>query len=216
MAENLVDKVDKFGKLEVDNYTFTNAATAAFHISNAQLRGGETGQAKVGEYAFNAEHDIFDMVLGWVLPATGLSPREELVKCSRGKLLIKMGELNKLLTARTFLVGDRITLADIAVATALLPAYQYVLVPEEKKDFVNLNRWFDTIVNQKEFIEVTGKIEYCTSVKPLSAADAKKSQPAKKAEAAPAAAPAAPAEQLDDNGLPIVKEKDPFAKYPKG
>src|SRR6218665_2242352 len=64
LVENIVDKVEQFGKLEDDNHTFTNAATSAFHVANAQLRGGEckASQAKVGEYTFTSEHDIFDGV----------------------------------------------------------------------------------------------------------------------------------------------------------
>lgn len=50
--------------------------------------------------------------------------------------------LNSHLLTRTFLVGERITLADIVVASNLLNPYKYVLDPEYRKPFANVNRCF--------------------------------------------------------------------------
>jgi len=53
-------------------------------------------------------------------------------------------------------VSERLTLADICVAMTLLHLYQYVLEPEVRKPYQNVNRWFQTIIHQPESIAVLG------------------------------------------------------------
>ena len=69
--------------------------------------------------------------------------------------------LNEHLKPRTYLVGERLTLADISVAADLLLAYQHVLDANFRETFVNVNRWFETIVNQPNFKSVTGEVKLC-------------------------------------------------------
>lgn len=64
--------------------------------------------------------------------------------------------LNSHLLTRTYLVGERLTLADISVATTLLHLYQYVLEPSLRKPYQNVNRWFQTVIYQPESIKVIG------------------------------------------------------------
>lgn len=124
--------------------------------------------------------------------------------------------LNNFLLTRTYLVGERITLADIAVAVAVLPLYQTVLEPSVRKPFVNVNRWFTTLINQKQFVDVLGKVELCAKVQQLPAAkpaaksgDAKKE---KKAESKKAEVDLAGDEEISLTPKP----KDPFLKFPAG
>lgn len=64
--------------------------------------------------------------------------------------------LNDLLLTKTYLVGERLTLADISVAMTLLHLYQYVLDPSLRKPYQNVNRWFQTVIYQKESIAILG------------------------------------------------------------
>lgn len=64
--------------------------------------------------------------------------------------------LNSHLLTRTYLVGERLTLADICVAMTLLHLYQYILEPELRKPYQNVNRWFQTVIYQPESIAVIG------------------------------------------------------------
>lgn len=83
--------------------------------------------------------------------------------------------LNSHLLTRTFLVGERITLADIVVACNLLNPYKYVLEPEYRHPFLNVNRWFTTLINQSEFKAVLGEVELCSKIEQgvVAAGDAK-------------------------------------------
>jgi elongation factor 1-gamma len=81
--------------------------------------------------------------------------------------------LNNHLETRTYLVGERISLADISVACNLLLLYQWVLDPEFRKPYANTNRWFTTLVNQPQFKAVIGDFKFCEK---MATFDAKKFQ----------------------------------------
>ena len=54
-------------------------------------------------------------------------------------------DLNAWLELRTFLVAERISVADVAVAFALLPLYKTL---EGRGAYPEVNRWLDTVLNQ--------------------------------------------------------------------
>lgn len=56
-------------------------------------------------------------------------------------------------------VGDKITLADITVASALVYPMKLVMSPEYRKAFPCVTRWFTTCVNQPQFKAVIGVVE---------------------------------------------------------
>jgi elongation factor 1-gamma len=72
-----------------------------------------------------------------------------------------LGVLNTHLQTRTFLVGERISLADISVASYLVQLYRLVLDAEFRKPYSHTNRWFTTLVNQPQFKAVLGDVVLC-------------------------------------------------------
>jgi len=95
--------------------------------------------------------------------------------------------LNHHLETRTFLVGERITLADIVVATSLYRLYTKVLDANFRKAYVNTNRWFSTLVNQPQFQAVLSnttlatKMEVAPATAPKKEAAPKEEKPKKEA-----------------------------------
>lgn len=212
-----------------------DSSAIAYYLSNAQLRGGdnELSQAQVLQWVNYADNDIHPAAFAWTLPATGLSTQKATLESAKAEAKTSLKLLNDYLLTRTYLVGEQITLADIAVAVSLLPLYQYVLEPSVRSAFGNLNRWFTTLVNQKEFAAVLGKVELCESVKQLQAGaaqaqagqqgkkDNKKKEAKKQAAEQPKKAEPKKkeVEEQDDGGDEInlaPKPKDPFEKLPKG
>merc|ERR1712107_427681 len=88
-----------------------------------------------------------------------------------GDIKSAMNALNSHLLTRTFLVGERISLADISVCCTMLNLYKYVLDPNFRKAYVNVNRWFTTVVNQPNVKAVIGDFTLCTK---MAEFDAKK------------------------------------------
>lgn len=226
----------------------TESNAIAYYTANEQLRGGKDAwtQAQVWQWASFADSEVLPPASTWVFPMIGIMPYD---KEQVDRAIEEIGDalylLNKQLTEATFLVGERITLADIIVFTTLLQLFEYVLDPSERKKYVALCRWFNTMLNQKEVKAViTEKFKFCE--KPVvhnpklyddfqrkigfgldvKLAPAKKEKAAAKKEekkAAPAKKEekkaAAPAEELDATELALRGEpesKDPFAALPAG
>lgn len=72
-----------------------------------------------------------------------------------------LSTLDNHLKTRTFLVGERLSLADIVLASDLVLLYQNVLDAKFRGQFVNTLRWFTTCVNQPEFKKVLGEFKFC-------------------------------------------------------
>ncbi|BAM80904.1 eukaryotic translation elongation factor 1 gamma [Cyanidioschyzon merolae strain 10D] len=67
-----------------------------------------------------------------------------------------IGGFERHLTDHTFLVGERITLADITVSMSLFWFFEYLLDPELLMEYRALKRWFYTCIGQPEFVKVIG------------------------------------------------------------
>lgn len=90
--------------------------------------------------------------------------------------------LDKHLLNNTFLVGNQVTLADISVVCALDGLFKTVIVEKAVSKYTNLLRWFNTCVNQKEFVAVLGKFAFTKSEQQPAKTAAKKEEKPKKEE----------------------------------
>ncbi|KAL1783762.1 elongation factor 1-gamma [Sigmodon hispidus] len=195
-------------------------------------------QLQVVQWVSFADSDIVPPASTWVFPTLGImhhnkqaaeNPKEEVRRI--------LGLLDTHLKTRTFLVGERVTLADIIVVCTLLWLYEQVLEPSSRQTFPNTNRWFLTCINQPQFRAVLGEVQLCEK---MAQSDAKKfaeSQPkkdtprkekgspeekqkpqAERKEGKKAAAPAPEEEEMDECEQALAadpKAKDPFVHLPK-
>jgi len=106
-----------------------------------------------------ADEEFLPHVLAWTLPAlSAMQFNKNQVEASKKELLRLLGILNEYLLTRTYLVGERISLADVALALDLLPAYQHVLEPDQRRPYINISRWLTTLLNQPQFKAVLGDV----------------------------------------------------------
>lgn len=128
-----------------------------------------------------------------------------------------MVALNVELLNKTFLVGERITLADISVACHLIAGYTKLFDADYRKPFPNVTRWFLTVVNQPKVKAIVGEIALCTATlkydaKKAAAASAPKAEKPKKEAAAPQE------ESLEDiaaaEAKAEAKKKNPLDELP--
>jgi len=119
--------------------------------------------------------------------------------------------LNNYLRTKTFLVGERITLADIAVASDLLLLFQWIVEPSLREPYPNVTRWFLTLINQKEFQAVLGSdYKLCEKTAQF---DAKKYAEVSRQEQAPQTqARAKNVSQSTDDGAKGEKKEEKPAK----
>ncbi|XP_071778242.2 bifunctional glutamate/proline--tRNA ligase isoform X1 [Centroberyx gerrardi] len=74
--------------------------------------------------------------------------------CGQTGLTAALGELDKALSLRTFLVGHAVTLADLCVWAALKGHVEW---PGQAKSFSHVNRWFSFLGSQVPFTAVGNK-----------------------------------------------------------
>jgi len=129
----------------------------------------------------------------WWYPVAGYMPfNAKAHEKAKADLALVLGKLECHLTTKTYLVGEQITLADIAVASALVYPMKLVCDKTWLKPFTNVTRWFNTCVNQPQFTAVIGEVKMCKEE--TCAPGQEKKKEAKKAskKKGKAAAPPAP------------------------
>jgi len=138
-------------------YLFETNAIAHF-LSNEQLRGKTVAeQAQVLQWVEYGEREINPTSATLVYPAMGIMQfNKQNNERAKSELKNILQLLNNYLRTRTYLVGERITLADIAVACDLLLLFQWIVEPSLREPYPNATRWFLTLINQKEFQAVLG------------------------------------------------------------
>jgi elongation factor 1-gamma len=138
----------------------------AYAVANEQLRGKTPlDQALVLQWISFAEVELLPASCTWVFPCLGLMPFNK-GSNERAKEDVKkfLSLLNSHLLTRTYLVGERISLADISVTCTLLQLYQHVLEPSFRAPYQNVNRWFTTMINQPQVQAVIGNFELCSKM----------------------------------------------------
>jgi len=97
----------------------------------------------------------------WLYPVLGRTEfNETAVNLAKEDMKKSLSILNNHLKTRSFLVGERITLADIIVSLSLLFGFIHLFDANFKKPFVNVNRWFTTLINQPNFKKVLGEVAF--------------------------------------------------------
>lgn len=125
------------------------------------------------------------------------------------KAVIKI--LNDHLQGKTFLVSNRVTVADISIAIQLIPLYQTILDAGFRKAMGNVGTWLESFVRLPEVVRRVGHVKF--AAKAIKVAFAAAPVAPKKEEVK--AAPVKKAAEVDENGEPIVKSgKNPLDQLP--
>jgi len=206
----------------------------AYYVATQQLRGGDSclAQAQVAQYVSFAQNEVLPAACTWVFPTLGIMQFNK-TSTERAKEDVKkaLDALNQQLLTKTYLVGERITLADISVAYAFKQLFENVLDVEFRKPYGNVVRWYTTIMNQPQVIAVSGQPKLAEKMAQFDAkkyaevsgkgdSSAKKEGKKEKKEQPKKEQPKKeqPKKEAEEEAVPAapVKEKDPFAALPAG
>uniref|UniRef100_A0AAQ5ZXB7 Valine--tRNA ligase n=1 Tax=Amphiprion ocellaris TaxID=80972 RepID=A0AAQ5ZXB7_AMPOC len=131
-------------------------------------------QSQVWQWLSFADNELIPVSCAVVFPLMGVIGVQQ---SSHAELMRVLKVLDQALEPRTFLVGESITLADMAVATAVLLPFKYVLhiilfsfalEPSDRETLTNVTRWFTTCINQPQFMKVLGQITLCEKMVPVT------------------------------------------------
>jgi elongation factor 1-gamma len=155
----------------------TESDAIAYYVANAVKDSpllGKTNfeKALVHKYVSFVASEIVPNLAKWLYPLNGWAKyNKETEQQAKEALKRALVALDAELLAKTFLVGERVTLADITVACHLLDAYKKLFDASYRADFPNVTRWFLTTVNQSKFKKVAGEVTLCAK---MEVYDAKK------------------------------------------
>jgi len=229
LAKFPLGKVPAFSSKKGLNLSESNAI--AKYVGSAKLQGESAeAAAQVQQWIDFADNEILPAACTWVFPCLGVTQYNK-QETERAKLQIMKAlcVLNDYLVTRTFLVGESITQADISLCCNMLALYEMVLDPVTRLPFVNVNRYFTTVVNQPHVKAVLGEVKLATSMAQFDnkkyaelhggQGDKKKDKKEKAPKAEqPKKEKAKPKEpEPEEEEAPKPREnKDPFAAFPKG
>lgn len=130
-----------------------------------------------------------------------------------------LGVLDKHLSTRTYLVGERITLADLEAGSALVMMYEQIVGKEQRLQFPHVLRHYETIRNHPLLKEIWGPTEYLETQKTYTPPAKTKEEKPKAPKAAPAPKAPKKKEEEEEEEEPLVpaepKVKNPLDDLPK-
>lgn len=149
----------------------------------------------------------------WYRPLLGWDPyNKKVVDDAQKKSAQVLAIVEEHLLHNTFLVGERITLADLFAVSIISRGFQFFFDTKWRSENPNISRWYETVYNQPIFTAVAPEYALLDTPALTNVAPKKAEQPKKeKAPAAPkakAAKPAADDDEEDD------KPVEPRAKHP--
>lgn len=151
---HIVSKFPAFSDGDVHLY---GLGPVLVYLASPAMKGsGVLEEAEVLQWINLAEHEMLPAVLGLVDPSPAAKAAHGR---SREEISRHLDALNKILLTRTYLVGESVTLADVAVACVLLPAYEHALDASTRSKSANVLRWFNTITQQPNVKSVTGDVK---------------------------------------------------------
>ncbi|KAJ2495583.1 Elongation factor 1-gamma, partial [Coemansia sp. RSA 2052] len=160
----------------------TDSSAIAYYVasqagSDSPLLGQTAEEtAQILQHLFFAEADFMSAVAGALYSIQGFVPYiKPAQQYAEEQLFRFLGVLNTILLDKTFLVAERITVADVVLACDLMTVYTAYLTSDDRKKYRNVTRYFKTMISQPAFKAVVGEVALCVErVKPQPPANAAK------------------------------------------
>lgn len=167
-----------------------------------------------------ANSEVLPSIAGWFRPLIGKDPyNKKNVDDSQKATEANAKALDEHLLVNTYLVGERLTLADIFTATIISRGFEYFFDKEWRSSHPNLTRWYETVYNQKIITDVAGPLKLIEkaipNTPPKKEKEEKPKQEPKKQEKKPVVAAAAAADDEEEEDKPAPKPKHPLESLPK-
>ena len=108
-----------------------------------------------------ANSEILPNIATWFQPLVGILPyQKKSVDDASAKALKAVHVLEQHFLVNTYLVGERLTLADIFVTSLITRGFQYLFDKQFRSSHPNVTRWYETIYNQPIYSAEVPKLEF--------------------------------------------------------
>ncbi|KAK9446712.1 uncharacterized protein V1518DRAFT_423357 [Limtongia smithiae] len=198
------------GFVGADGLTLHEVIAIAFYFCSQKestlLGVGKAEQAVILKWLSFTNMEAFPTLGQWWRPLAGRDPyNKKSVDAAKEKFETYAAIYEKYLTAHTFLVGERLTLADLFVAVLFTRGFEFVFGTEWRAAHPAITRWFTLIANQPSWLETRGPFEFIEE--PIKYTPPKKETPAPAKKEAKKPAPPADDEEEEK---PAPKPKHPL------
>ncbi|RYP07999.1 hypothetical protein DL764_002145 [Monosporascus ibericus] len=214
LQANPLSKVPTF--VGTDGYVLTECIAIAIYITSQNEKTTLLGKTKQ-DYAsilkwmsfFNSE--VLPKLGAWYRPLLGWDPYNKKAVDDAAKASEKaFSVVEEHLLHNTYLVGERITLADLFAASIASRGFQFFFDKEWRAKHPNVARWYETVYNQPIYAEAAAPFELLDKPALTNVPPKKEEKPKKQEKPKPAAAPAAEEEEA-----PAPKPKHPLDLLPR-
>ncbi|KAH8772821.1 hypothetical protein F5883DRAFT_549605 [Diaporthe sp. PMI_573] len=212
-------KLNKLGKVPTfegeDGYVLYECVAIAIYITSQNEKTTLLGKTKQ-DYAsilkwtsyFNTE--VLPSLGKWYRPLIGRDPYNKKAVDDASKAAAKaIATVEEHLKHNTYLVGERITLADLFAVGVIARGFEFFFDNKWRQENPNVSRWYETVYNQPIYSAVAPKFELLDTPKLTNVAPKKPEQPKKEA----AAKKEAPKPAEED--APAPKPKHPLEALPR-
>ncbi|KAG0379723.1 Elongation factor 1-gamma [Mortierella sp. AD032] len=165
--------IAKFGASQVpafegvDGTIIIESGAIAYYLAHLKADSTLIGrsnaeEAHIQQWVQFVDCSLTSALSAWIYPILGYSPYNKASETAAiERTRSNLATLERHLIKKTYLVGERVTLADISSAAALFGGFKMVFDADFRKEFPAVTRWFTTIVNQPHFKAVAGETVLC-------------------------------------------------------
>ncbi|KAA6412221.1 MAG: eEF1-gamma domain-containing [Lasallia pustulata] len=221
-------KINPLGRIPAfvgaDGYTLTECMAIAIYVTSQNEKTSLLGKTKqdyasIVRWMSFGNTEVIRALAGWWRPLLGRDPyNKKNVEESQKATSKVISVLEQHLHVNTFLVGDRITLADLFVCGMIARGFQYFFDKKWRSENPNVARWYETINHQPMYSAVADKFAFIDEAIP-NQPPKKEKEAAPKKEPTPKAAPKPKAKEVEEDeeeeDKPAPKPKHPLEALPK-
>lgn len=164
----------RFPCLETPEGTLTESNAICRYLARARPEGNLYGRsffagAQVDSYIDWSLINLETPALLQVLPILGqMQKNYQVIKKSQADFQNGLNKLEADLSLKTFLVGDRLTLADVVICSILYYPMKFFMNAEYRRQYPNVTRYFSFMIATPHFSKVVGPFVPCVvAISPL-------------------------------------------------
>ena len=163
---------------------------------------------------FNTE--VLSPLGAWYLPLLGRQSYNKKAVDDASKTALKaVSVAEEYLLNNTYLVGERITLADLFAAGIIARGFEFFFDKAWRTKNPNVSRWYETVYNQPIYSAVAADFSLLDTPKLLNVPPKKSDQPKKEAKKQAVKPKEAPKPEAEEESKEPPKPKHPLEALPK-
>ncbi|KAL8944429.1 MAG: hypothetical protein Q9216_000480 [Gyalolechia sp. 2 TL-2023] len=223
-------KINPLGRIPsfvgADGYTLTECMAIAIYITSQNEKTSLLGKTKqdyasIVRWMSFANTEVLPNISNWFRPCIGRDPfNKKSVEDAKKAALQAVKVLEEHLWVNTFLVGERLSLADLFAAGAISRGFQYFFDKKWRQENPNVTRWYETVCNQPIYAAVVDELSFIDeAIKEIPPKKEKEKEEKQKKDQIPKTAPKPKAKEVDEeeeeDDKPAPKPKHPLEALPK-